>query len=192
MSAPEVFISVDVEAAGPYPGRYSLLTIGACIADKPEVVFEAALKPLSAQADPKALEVTGLSLEALAATGESPRDAMARFEAWIVEATPEGAQPVFVGLNAPFDWAFINHYFLEQLGRNPFGFSALDIKALYMGATGSRWLEARSSVMREDLGAVLEGDHDALHDAQAQAELFRLIRDRISATTEEGVDYGGV
>lgn len=190
MSAPEVFISVDVEAAGPYPGRYSLLTIGACLADQPEVVFEAALKPLSADADPKALEVTGLSLEALAASGETPRDAMARFESWIAEATPEGAQPVFVGLNAPFDWAFINHYFLEQLGRNPFGFSALDIKALYMGALGSSWLQARSSVMRKNLGATLEGDHNALHDAQAQAELFRLILNRISAATEKGVDHG--
>ena len=26
----EVFISVDVETAGPIPGEYSLLTIGAC------------------------------------------------------------------------------------------------------------------------------------------------------------------
>jgi ribonuclease T len=176
MSQPEVFISVDVEAAGPYPGRYSLLTIGACLVDQPEVTFSVALKPLSMEVDPKALEVTGLSLDALAATGEAPREAMASFEAWIAELTPKDAQPVFVGLNAPFDWAFVNHYFLEQLGRNPFGFSALDIKALYMGATGSSWLEARSSVMRRMLGAVLEGDHDALHDAQAQAELFRLTR----------------
>jgi len=178
MSQQEVFISVDVEAAGPYPGRYSLLTIGACLAHQPDVVFRASLKPLSMEADPKALEVTGLSLDVLAETGEAPGEAMARFEAWISEVTPKGAMPVFVGLNAPFDWAFINHYFLEELGRNPFGFSALDIKALYMGATGCNWLEARSSVMRRTLGAILEGDHDALHDAQAQAELFILTRQR--------------
>ena len=177
LNRPEVFISVDVEAAGPYAGRYSLLSIGACLVDQPQVVFEAALKPLSVEADPKALEVSGLSLDHLAATGETPRDAMLRFEAWIAEVTPDEAQSVFVGLNAPFDWAFVNHYFLEQLGRNPFGFSALDIKALYMGATGCSWLQARSSVMRKTLGAVLEGDHDALHDAQAQAELFRLIHE---------------
>ena len=83
---------------------------------------------------------------------------------------------MFVGLNAAFDWAFVNHYFLEYLGENPFGFAALDIKALYMGAFGSAWRDARSSVMRRTLGADLAGDHDALHDAVAQAELFRLIR----------------
>jgi DNA polymerase III epsilon subunit-like protein len=176
MSVAETFISVDVEAAGPFPGRFSLLTLGACLVDRPTETFEANFKPISMEADPKALEVTGLSLQALAAKGEDPAAAMLRFETWIAQVTPENGQPVFVGLNAAFDWAFVNHYFLELLGRNPFGFAALDIKALYMGAVGSAWSEARSSVMRRTLGAQLEGNHDALTDAVAQAELFRLIR----------------
>ncbi len=100
---------------------------------------------------------------------------MSRFEDWIAEVTPKSHQSVFVGLNAPFDWAFVNHYFLDLRGRNPFGFSALDIKALYMGKTGCDWLDARSSTMRRVLNAKLEGDHNALHDALAQAELLRLI-----------------
>jgi hypothetical protein len=35
-----------------------------------------------------------------------------------------------------FDWAFVNHYFVEYGpdGRNPFGIGALDIKAYAMGA----------------------------------------------------------
>ena len=31
----EVFLSVDVETAGPIPGEYSLLTIGACNIEDP-------------------------------------------------------------------------------------------------------------------------------------------------------------
>ncbi|MGL1984483.1 3'-5' exonuclease, partial [Escherichia coli] len=27
----EIFISVDIEASGPVPGKYSLLSIGACL-----------------------------------------------------------------------------------------------------------------------------------------------------------------
>ena len=41
---------------------------------------------------------------------------------------------VFVGFNAPFDWSFVNYYFHRFLGHNPFGFTAVDIKAYYMGA----------------------------------------------------------
>ena len=62
----EIFLSVDVETSGPIPGEYSMLTIGACNVDNPEQVFSCALKPISLNADPKAMEVTGLSLEKLA------------------------------------------------------------------------------------------------------------------------------
>lgn len=169
-----VYISVDIEAAGPFPGAYSLLTIGAVLVDRPEVTFEVALQPINLNADPAALAVTGLSLEDLALRGEPPTQAMSRFASWIADFTPEGVNPVFVGLNAAFDWAFVNHYFLTYHTDNPFGFAPLDIKALFMGRTDCSWSDARSSVMRRVLGARLEGDHNALHDAQAQAEIFRL------------------
>ena len=48
---------------------------------------------------------------------------------------------MFVALNAPFDWMFINDYFHRYLGANPFGHSALDIKAYYMGLSGVTWSE---------------------------------------------------
>ncbi|ERR1017187_3432364 len=178
MSRPELFISVDVEASGPYPGRYSMLSLGACLVDDPEQNFSCELKPLSMEADSKALEVTGLSLEKLAAEGLDPTDAMRRFAAWTnVCASRGAATPVFVGFNAAFDWAFVNHYFLHFFGTNPFGFAPLDIKSFYMGAAGSAWSETRSSTMCAKLRANSRGDHQALHDAIFQAELFRLARD---------------
>lgn len=172
----EVYISVDVETSGPIPGEYSMLTIGACMVDEPDQVFSCELKPISANADPEALAVTGLSLDRLAVDGLAPGVAMKQFQDWIEKVTGTDKQPVFVGLNAPFDWSFANYYFHRYLGSNPFGFTALDIKALYMGATGSSWRDARSSQMAARLHPTLEGDHQALHDAQYQAELFRLIR----------------
>jgi ribonuclease T len=174
----EVFIPVDVETAGPIPGEYSLLSIGACHVDDPARTFACELKPLNRNADPKALEVTGLSLEKLDQTGLRPHEAMERFDAWLARCVGPGEKPVFVGLNAPFDWSFVNYYFHRFMGRNPFGFTALDLKAYYMGATGCRWADTRSSHMAEVLKPRRTGDHQALHDAQYQAELFRLIRDR--------------
>jgi DNA polymerase III epsilon subunit-like protein len=173
--ANEVYISVDIEASGPIPGEYSLMSIGACVAYEPERTFECLVKPISSKADPKALEVTGMTLAELAVSGLSPSSAMSQFGQWVREVSGEGS-PVFVGLNASFDWSFVNYYFVRFHGSNPFGFAALDIKSLYMGAQGCSWRETRSSDMKRRLNAGSSGTHDALEDALFQAELFRLIR----------------
>jgi ribonuclease T len=174
----EVFISIDVETSGPVPGEYSLLSIGACDVDDATRTFSVELQPINANADPKALEVSGFSLEELVRTGTPPKQAMAAFAAWIQSLVSENGTPVFVGFNAPFDWSFINYYFHKYLGMNPFGFSALDIKAYYMGATGCSWKETRSSALDAELKPAQKSDHNALHDATYQAELFRLIRQK--------------
>ncbi|MDA9399202.1 MULTISPECIES: 3'-5' exonuclease [Bradyrhizobium] len=175
----EVFVSVDVEAAGPIPGEFSLLSIGACSVYQPEKTFACELKPTSQNFDPKALEVSGLSLDELARGGLAPADGMQAFADWLSTITGRNETPVFVGFNAPFDWSFVNYYFHRFCGRNPFGFTALDIKALYMGATGCRWVDTRSSKIAERLKPVLTGTHDALRDALYQAEIFRLIRSEL-------------
>jgi ribonuclease T len=171
----EVFVSVDVETAGPIPGVFSLLSIGACTISEPGQTFTCELKPINRNFDPKALEVTGLSLDELARTGLDPSDAMRQFADWLsVVESPDGSL-VFVGFNAPFDWSFVNYYFHRFRDANPFGFTALDIKALYMGVTGCSWDDTRSSKIAEKLKPGLKGTHNALHDALYQAELFRLI-----------------
>lgn len=137
----EVFISVDVETSGPIPGEFSMLSIGACAVDAQEQTFECTLQPISDRADPEALKVSGLSLETLARTGLPPIAAMERFESWAAALAGHGGDLVFVGFNAPFDWSFVNYYFHRFLGRNPFGFTAIDIKAYYMGAFGATWRE---------------------------------------------------
>jgi DNA polymerase III alpha subunit (gram-positive type) len=181
----EIFISVDVETAGPIPGEFSLLSIGACDVDDESRSFSIELKPINRNADPKALEVTGLSLEILAERGEEPAAAMEAFGNWAQSLAGEDATPVFVGFNAPFDWSFVNYYFHRFTGANPFGFTALDIKALYMGATGSTWSDTRSSQISKHLSPTRQGDHDALHDAKYQAELFRLVRALLEKATNQ-------
>jgi ribonuclease T len=171
----EIFISVDVETAGPIPGEYSMLTIGACLVDSPEVGFSVMLKPTTTKFVPEAIEVSGISLKQAEEHGVAPGDGMSQFKDWIAKQTPPGGVPVLVGLNAPFDWSFINYYFHRYCGGNPFGFTALDIKALFMGATGTTWHGTRSSAIADQVKPKLSGDHDALHDALYQAELFRLV-----------------
>jgi DNA polymerase III epsilon subunit-like protein len=174
---PERLVSVDIEAAGPNPSRYSMLAIGACLVDEPERGFYVELKPVHDEAVESSLAVGKLSLEELAVTGTEPGAAMQQFAEWIGAEVPDGHVPVFVGFNAPFDWMFVDDYFHRFLGDNPFGHSALDIKSFYMGKSGSSWGETS---LRHLSPRYLGGrplTHNALGDARDQAELFRLIRD---------------
>ena len=124
----EIYISVDVEASGPIPGEYSLLSIGACLVGQPDQSFYVELKPLNDNFVEKAMDVTGLSLEKLRMDGEEPDLAMASFANWIKSVAGDN-RPVFVAFNATFDWWFTHWYFIKFLGHDPFGISGLDIKA---------------------------------------------------------------
>ena len=171
----ELYISVDIEASGHIPGIYSLLSIGACNIDHPEQNFQCEIKPLNSNAIPEALNVCGLSLESLQQTGLEPVQAMQMFSQWLSSLVID-QRLVFVGLNAGFDWSFINYYFWAFLGHNPFGISALDIKSYFMAAQHCKWSETSSRHMDRLLHPKLSKNHNALDDALYQAELFRLIR----------------
>ena len=149
-----------------------MLAIGACMVDDPARGFYAELRPLSMDATPEAMAVSGLSMEALAASATPPARAMADFAAWLAaEVTVD--RPLFAGFNAPFDWMFVNDYFHRYLGRNPFGHAALDMKSYYMGLTGVEWRETgfHNVARRYGLGERLT--HNALDDARDQAALLR-------------------
>ena len=128
----EVYISVDIETAGPIVSEHSMLTIGACLVYDPDIDFSIMLKPISDKAVEEALNVSGITLKQAFENGIPPFEAMVQFENWINQNVSKDARPVFVGLNAPFDWSFINYYFLKYLNRNPFGITAIDIKALFI------------------------------------------------------------
>lgn len=177
----EVFFSVDIEAAGPIPGEYSMLSLGACVVGKPECNFYKEFAPTSDKVVTEAMAVSKLDFNILKSSGSKPEHGMLEFKEWILHHSKD-CLPVFVGFNAPFDWSFVNYYFHRYLGENPFGFSALDTKALFMGATGSSWDDTRSSRIKKVLGIESDLNHQALDDAIAQADLFG----RVLAVAREG------
>lgn len=168
---PETYISVDIEASGPIPGRFSLLSIGACVVSQTSQTFYAELKPLNTNYIQQAMAVNGLSLEQLKAKGEAPASAMVRFSQWIKTVTRE-TRPVFVAFNAVFDWSFTHWYFIKFLGRDPFGISGLDIKAYFMGKHQLSWQETIKKKVRSLYPPKTSHTHNALDDAQEQAEIF--------------------
>jgi DNA polymerase III epsilon subunit-like protein len=180
----ECYVSVDVETAGPTPSQYSLLSIGACLVDDPDRIFYVELQPLSMNARPEASSIHHLSLERLAKEGVAPAEAMRRFADWLAAVVPPDQKPVFVSFNAPFDWMFVADYFHRFLGQNPFGHSALDLKALYMGLIGVPWSQTS---MRHVASRYLDNrqlNHHAAQDALDQAELFRSMLAELPAQDE--------
>lgn len=173
----EVYISVDIEAAGPVPSVFSMLSLGAVAVDDPKRTFYVELKPVNDKFVPDAMKVVSKSLQDFAKSGSDAKAAMTAFRDWLVSVA-KAAKPVFVGFNATFDWAFVNYYFHQYLGENPFGFGGIDIKSYYMGMTGCAWEDTRSSRIGSELKGPSPHTHNALDDAVEQAEMFKRMREK--------------
>jgi ribonuclease T len=173
--SPEAYICVDVETAGPIPGDYSLLSIGACTVFGPLSTFYVELKPINEKNTPEAANVHKLSIPCLMREGVTPEKALKDFENWLKNQAAPNQEPVFVAFNAAFDWMFVNYYFMHYLGHNPFGHAALDIKALYMGQAGVPWLQTSWRYIDSTATEKPQLTHHALQDALDQAELFKKI-----------------
>jgi DNA polymerase III epsilon subunit-like protein len=170
---PETYISVDVETAGPYPGQFSLLSIGASTVTGGESSFYVELKPVNNNFVEEALAISRLSMDKLAQNGLEPAKAMVDFKNWLGVVTLPGQRPIFVAFNAAFDWMFINYYFYHYLGHNPFGHTALDIKSYFMGLAGVAWKDTSMRLIGPRYLDKNQLEHNALQDARDQAEVFR-------------------
>jgi hypothetical protein len=180
---PNVYISVDVEADGPIPGPYSMLSFGAAVAGRHDAsgftpaapdahTFYRELRPISDTYDAEAVAVSGLDRERLLAEGADPAAAMAAFVVWVEEARG-GAKPIVVGYPACYDWMFLYWYLMRFAGRSPFGHSGcLDMKTLYAVKAGLPLGGVAKRTMPRHLLPDRPHTHHALDDAMEQAELF--------------------
>jgi ribonuclease T len=169
------YISVDVETAGAVPVDFALLSIGACTIGHPRQTFYVELQPDKNNFGSQAMAIHSLDPNDLAIHGLAPYEALQLFAHWIKEVVPATHKPIFVAFNAPFDWMFIADYFYRYLGHNPFGHSALDIKAFSMGALGVPWAKTSGEVLHKLYTDNKPLSHNALHDAIDQAVIFEKI-----------------
>lgn len=177
-----VYFCVDVEASGPVPALYNLVSIGAVPVARrdgrwapEEGRFYVELRPLAPGFDPGAMAIHGIPGERLEREGIEPSEAMRRLDAFVCDRVGRRGQAVFVGHNAAFDWSFIAYYFALAGLPNPFGYKALDTKSLAMGALGIGWFDTS----KENLQALLPGippqDPAQAHRADYDAEYQALI-----------------
>ena len=178
----DCYISVDVEADGPIPGPYSMISFGAAVAgtrteqgftaaDPTAATFYRELRPISDDFDPAALSVSGLDRSVLVRDGADPAVAMAEFSSWVLE-TAGSARPIVVGYPACYDWMFLYWYLIRFAGTSVFGHSGcLDLKTLYATKAGVPLSGAVKARMPRHLLSRRPHTHHALDDAIEQAEL---------------------
>jgi hypothetical protein len=123
---------VDVEADGPIPHDYSMVSFGAVRVDRSLAThYYAKVRPISDKWLPDALAISGHTREEHL-TFDDPAEVMTTFGAWVEANNTEG-RPIFVSDNNGFDWSWINWYFHHFVGKNPFGHSSRRIGDIYSG-----------------------------------------------------------
>lgn len=164
------YISVDIEADGPIPGDYSMISFGAVVVDNNlDKTFYGKLKPISENFQKEALDISGFNREETLQF-DNPKDVMLKFEKWITENST--GRPIFISDNNGFDWMFICWYFHHFLGRNPFGYSSRRLVDLYHGLvkdTYANWHHLRKTAHT----------HHPLNDAKGNAEVILYMKNEM-------------
>jgi hypothetical protein len=157
------WFSVDIEADGPIPGDFSMVSLGLVRVDRALACdFYAELRPISARWQPEALAVCGFSREQTLSFAD-PAAVMADCAAWLARVSV--GPPRLISDNNGFDWQFVNWYFHHFLGHNPFGHSSVNLNSLYKG------LQADMSSHIHSLRRSPH-THHALTDARGNAEVL--------------------
>jgi hypothetical protein len=189
---PELYIAVDVEADGPIPGPYSMLSLGMAVVGHSELRFYSELRPISTEFVPAALAVSGLDRDQLLREAPPPEEAMQAAASWIHSLRKIG-RPVFLAAPAVWDGMFVHWYFVRYLGKSPFGAtgSGIDLRSYWMGMHDIEWVATHKSTIKRELGLVgLKHTHHAGDDAAELAQTFEAVLAR-RARRDGQSDSGG-
>ena len=191
------YVSVDIESSGLTPGKYSMLSIGACIVYETDVQFYRELKPISRNFNLEAMKVGCLGLrcledkkhipeydlksdkfnpelvlDLLEERGIEPKKVMRDFASWITKNT-KGFRAVEAAAPIKFDGMFTAWYFDNFYGGvNPLGYGGEDINSMYRGVKKN--INAHTGKL-----LVKEIPHNALEDAIIQAKRMEKVLDII-------------
>jgi hypothetical protein len=171
---PELYIATDVEADGPIPGPYSMISLGMSVVGRPDLSFYTEIKPISDDFRPDALAVSGLDRQQLLNDAPDAESAMQAAFEWL-DGLKEYGTPVFLAAPAVWDGMFVHWYFMRFVGQSPFGptGSGVDLRSYWMGVTGLGWIESRKDHITRTTGLDdLEHTHHAGEDAIELAQIF--------------------
>jgi hypothetical protein len=186
----EVFISLDVESDGPFPGLNSMLSAGyAAFVDgqkEPVSTFYRNLDFIEgATQNPKTMEWWN-STEENRRMYEATRidtipgeQFVADFIDWRNTNFPNNEwDVVVVCYPLAYDWKWPDYYFCRYHGENPLGFSrAIDLKSYIFARLGTRWVKTTKRHFPKRWFPDIPHTHHAMDDAIEQGMLFMNVRE---------------
>jgi hypothetical protein len=197
---PEIYLSIDVEADGPIPGPYSMLSFGIAAFSLDKVLlstFARNLEPLpGATQHPRVMAWWESTADLRAAYRRTREDvqpvraAMLECDAWVKSLRVHG-RPCAVGAPAAYDFgAWLYWYLVYAAGDVPeLGFAALDLKSFAFGRIPrSRYRSlGKGTYPPEWFDPDVPHTHVALEDAIEQGSiLINAIRERDELPRIEG------
>lgn len=174
----ELYIATDVEADGPIPGPYSMISLGMSVVGHPEHNFYTEIKPISDDYIPDSLAVSGLDRERLLREAPDAKSAMLEAYNWVNSLKSIG-DPIFLAAPAVWDGMFVHWYFMRFVGENPFGptGAGVDLRSYWMGVTGLGWVQSRKTEIIDRTGLDdLQHTHHAGEDAHELAQIFQAAK----------------
>ncbi len=172
----EIYISTDVEADGPIPGPFSMLSFAsaAYTSDKKLIdTFSANLELLpEATGDPDTMKWWETQPEAWKACRKNPQPpetVMSQYVTW-VKSLP--GKPIFVAYPATYDFMFVYWYIMKFVGNSPFAHRGLDIRSYAMAILKKGFLDSGKGNTPKEWFDDLPHTHNALDDAIEQGAWF--------------------
>ncbi|KPK40810.1 MAG: exonuclease [Gammaproteobacteria bacterium SG8_47] len=185
---PEIYVSVDIEADGPIPGPYSMLSLAAVAYSATAAVlgeFAVNLETLpGAGVHPKTKlwwEQFPEAWQACRVDPQPPQLAMTGFASWL-EALP--GTPIFVAWPATWDFMWVYWYLVQYTGTRPFSEHGIDIRSYAMGMRGRDFRRAGKNYLPKRWFSDQAHTHVALDDAKEQGQLFINMMTENTATRD--------
>lgn len=180
MPSKETYISFDIEADGPIPGKYSMLSLGAVALDETgkEIgsFYVNFLELDGAIQDPDTMNnFWAHNKEAWAALMINrlpPLEAITKFRDWLRGFD----NPVLVAFPAGFDFTFVYWYLIYFLGSSsPISWSCIDIKTMAFCNLKIPFKKCTKNKFPIHWDTITLHNHIAIDDAREQGELFSKI-----------------
>lgn len=176
-----VYLSIDVEASGPFPGLFSLVSIGAVVvrsqkdgiwAVDEDITFYEEMKHLPrAKELEAATNIHGLTREYLDEHGRDPGVVIEEFADFLDSLNRKYKKVTPAAWPASFDSPYVGWYLQYFLDENPLGWSCFDIPSFGMGLFQCHRNALRNLMKKAGIEFGKNPDpHNALADAIEQGQ----------------------
>jgi hypothetical protein len=184
----EIYISTDIEADGPIPGEYSMLSFGSvAINNEGKILgeFYKKLKPLpNAKQHPQTMTFWRKNPKAwkeATSNQEDPKKVMGEYNTWLKKLQPKNSKVIFLAMPVAMDFMFVFWYLIhfnkeykkEFFNSVPTGWGGADIRSYAMAKLNTSYMEAyEKNYPKKWTKNTGEHTHKAIDDARKNALIF--------------------